>query len=98
MNLDTVINDLGCENIDLLKMNIEGAEKMAVLGLKDSAYRVRNVAISCHDFIAVDEPSFFRTKKEVLATMRGYGFTMTGRPEVQNEPWIGDYVYGSQPL
>ena len=44
----------GVERIDLLKMNIEGAERQAIQGMEDSPRNTRHVCISCHDFLADD--------------------------------------------
>lgn len=96
-SLDILFQDLALDRVDLLKMNIEGAEKMAVRGLNEHVAKVRHVAISCHDFIAPeDEHSFFRTKVAVTADLRDRGFDVAGRDAVEGEPWVGDYVYGTR--
>src|SRR6266700_6570032 len=38
--------------IDLLKCNIEGAERIALKGMTKVIRKVRHVSISCHDFLA----------------------------------------------
>ncbi|EGV44251.1 FkbM family methyltransferase [Bizionia argentinensis JUB59] len=40
--------------INLLKVNIEGAEYDMIDGMKDSIHIIENVAISCHDFLFKD--------------------------------------------
>jgi FkbM family methyltransferase len=56
--------------VDLLLMNIEGEEARALMGLGDAWPRVRNCAISCHDFL--DRPGS-RTHAEVVALLEGQG-------------------------
>ncbi|MBU1240359.1 FkbM family methyltransferase, partial [Myxococcota bacterium] len=50
--LDTLIDRLGLERVDFLKMNIEGAERLAIRGMTSSVNRFKAICISCHDFIA----------------------------------------------
>lgn len=96
-SLDSLAAELGLGRIDFLKMNIEGAERLAVLGMERIAPQVRNVAISCHDFIADggggDE---FRTREEVTATLRKLGFE-TRRRDDSAHPWTRDVVFGARP-
>jgi FkbM family methyltransferase len=95
--LDRLFDRLSIESIDLLKMNIEGAERNALRGLNKYADKVRNVAVSCHDFMApASGGSWFRTKAEVIARLKELGFRVTMRPPVEGRPWVSDYVYGSR--
>jgi FkbM family methyltransferase len=87
--IDTIAHELGVDRIDLLKMNIEGAERDAVRGLGALVAQTRNVVISCHDFLS-DE---LRTKDEVRAFLVEHGFEVTTREDVP-EPWTRDYLYG----
>jgi FkbM family methyltransferase len=50
--LDSIGASLGIERIDLLKMNIEGAERAALEGMVRTIEMTRNVAIGCHDVLA----------------------------------------------
>jgi FkbM family methyltransferase len=84
--IDEIAADLPA--IDLLRMNIEGAEKLAVRAIPWA--KVRNAAISCHDFAGI--PS----KAEVLEVLRQQGFEVATRAGPQDMPWLGDYVYASQ--
>jgi FkbM family methyltransferase len=49
ISIETVLKNHSIRKVDLLKMNIEGAEILAVQGVPASS--VVNFAISCHDFI-----------------------------------------------
>lgn len=50
--LDNLLDDLSVESVDYLKMNIEGAERLAIRGMTGSIARIKTLNISCHDFKA----------------------------------------------
>jgi FkbM family methyltransferase len=92
--LDSIAEELGVTRIDLLTMNIEGAERLAVRGLGPTIDSVRNVCISCHDFLADkagSEP--LRTKAVVRDFLLENDFEVRGREDAP-EPWTRDYLYG----
>ena len=92
--VDTIAQDLGIATIDLLKMNIEGAERLAIRGLEGIIERTRHVCIGCHDFLADDGGSEqMRTKELVREFLVDHGFRVTTRDDAQ-DPWTRDYVYG----
>lgn len=93
-SLGTVLDELGIAEVALLKMNIEGAERLAVRGMAGVAAQVLNVCISCHDFLADrggDEA--LRTKREVAPQLEAMGYRLTTRP-THGDPWVRDYYYG----
>lgn len=93
--IDTLAHELGITRIDLLKMNIEGAERLAVEGLARIIGAIRNVCISCHDFLADEGGSEqLRTKAAVRAFLEANGFRVTTRADAP-EPWTRDYLYGT---
>ena len=92
--LDGVLDELGVQRIDLLKMNIEGAEVRALAGFLDGLGRTENVVISCHDFLAdAGGPSVFRTRAAIRSALQSYGFVVTDGP-VDGDPWDRDRLYG----
>jgi FkbM family methyltransferase len=92
--LDSIANELGIEHIDLLKMNIEGAERVALDGLGAMLASTRHVCISCHDFLADDGGGDeLRTKELVRTLLLQQGFRISTRDDAQ-DPWTRDYVYG----
>jgi FkbM family methyltransferase len=95
-SLDTIAAQLDLRRIDLLKMNIEGAERFAVDGMEAIAPLVRNVAISCHDFVA-DAGGYdaLRTRDHVTAALERLGFHTQRRSA--DQPWLRDVVFGSRP-
>jgi FkbM family methyltransferase len=92
--IDTLARELGIATIDLLKMNIEGAERLAIEGLDGIIGSTRHVCISCHDFLADDAGSEqLRTKAIVREFLLDHGFRVTTRDDA-SEPWTRDYLYG----
>ena len=95
-SLDSLLDEVGVATVDLLKMNIEGAERAAMKGMANSAPQIRHVAISCHDFIAdLGGSEQFRTRGFVEADLREYGFDVKQIAVAQN-PWSRDVLFGSR--
>lgn len=74
--------------IDLLRMNIEGAEKLAVLGVPWE--KVRAAVISCHDFAGLP------AKAQVLSALQSNGFEVITRNDRPDQPWVADYLYAGR--
>jgi FkbM family methyltransferase len=92
--IDTIAADLGITSIDLLKMNIEGAERLAIRGLESMIARTRHTCISCHDFLADGAGGEqMRTKAIVRDFLLDHGFRVFTRDDAP-EPWTRDYLYG----
>jgi len=80
------------EKIDLIKVNIEGAEQLLIKGLGTTINKIKHMAISCHDFRYHNEGNeFFRTKAIVLEFLRDHNFECITRNT--NNPLLDDYVY-----
>lgn len=87
-----LLADLGIDHVDYLKMNIEGAERLAMRGVPNGLERVTSLCISCHDFRAdIGEGEGFRTKAEVAQVLRRSGFTIIPREDA-SDPWIRDQL------
>lgn len=90
--LDALSRERRLGRVDLLKMNIEGAEVPALEGARELLARTSAVVISCHDFIANrggDES--MRTKARVQQALRRAGFQVTDRPS-RGADWLDDIV------
>jgi FkbM family methyltransferase len=76
--LDTFITENGIEKIDLLKVNIEGAERFVIDTLERDVNKIRNVAISCHDFRYRNEGGneFYKTKEIVIDFLEKHDFEL----------------------
>jgi FkbM family methyltransferase len=93
--LDSVLAELRIDRIDLLKVNIEGAEKSALVGMTEALARTRFATIACHDFIAdAGGPESMRTRSAVHAFLEEYGFDIVRRGE-DPRPWVRDHLYGA---
>ena len=91
--IDTLAAELDVDRIDLLKMNIEGAERQAIQGMGTVLANTRHVCISCHDFLADDGgPEELRTKAFVRDFLAERGFRVITRDDAP-DPWTRDYVY-----
>jgi FkbM family methyltransferase len=95
-SLDHFIDATGHATIDLLKMNIEGAERGAMLGLDRQASKVRHMAISCHDFIADQGGGEqFRTKDAVRERLLHLNYYVTERSQAST-PWEADVLFATR--
>jgi FkbM family methyltransferase len=96
MTLSDYFHTRAIASADLLVMNIEGAERLALEGMRDVADRVRHVAIACHDFLADETGNeAMRTKRIVREQLSRYGFEVSDRPG-DPRPWLRDFLYGSR--
>jgi len=93
MSLDDFIEQTGHASIDLVKMNIEGAERGAMQGVERQAGKIRHLAISCHDFVAdAGGGDQFRTRESVRARLIELGFVVTTRTNAST-PWEADVLF-----
>jgi len=94
--LDRVTRTL--KQIDLLKVNIEGAEADVLASSAKTLAKTRNVVVSCHDFVGMP------TKQRVRETLEAAGFDV----QTHDDPTIitdghdgrclGDYLYAKRLL
>ena len=72
--------------IDFLKMNIEGAERLALPGCRRALEHTRQVCIAAHDFRANrGEEEWYRTAHFVREALTEAGFHLTPRDDAR--PW-----------
>ena len=93
--LDDLCREHDVARVDFLKMNIEGAERQAVEGARETLTRARHVCIACHDFLA-DGDQALRTKAFVVDSLREHGFDVVLRDD-HPLPWVRDHVHGVRP-
>jgi len=94
----TTLNHLceqqGLKDVAFLKMNIEGAERYALLGMERVIQNIRQICVACHDFRSdAGESERFRTRAFVERFLIQQGFTIASRP---NDPRssVRDHVFG----
>lgn len=94
VTIPILLDRLGVQVVDFMKMNIEGAELSALRGCQGSFERIRRLVVSCHDFIADSNPSEegMRTYHQVVALLSENGYrVIAGRQDPR--PWVRYYVY-----
>jgi FkbM family methyltransferase len=92
-SLDAILEPLASGRIDYLKMNIEGAERLALDGMSRTLSRTSHIMVSCHDFIAsATGNDWYRTRDLVADRLRAAGFTLTFRDDPEEA--IRDQVSG----
>ena len=92
LTLDDFIAREHIRRIDLLKMNVEGAERFAIEGMGETLRITSAVCISCHDFRADGgDGEHFRTKALVQEAVTRAGFTVVSR-DMDPRPYIADQV------
>jgi FkbM family methyltransferase len=96
ITLDEFIRQHKITCVDLLKVNIEGAEQLLVQGFLESIPRVRHISISCHDFRYHNgEDVFFKTLDIVEKALSP--FFLLSR-QYSGDPVRDHYVYGKNKL
>ena len=82
VRFDDLAAERGIVRIDFLKMNIEGAERMALPGCREALARARCVCIAAHDFRAArGEGDDFRTLEFVRKFVAEAGFDIVMRDD-----------------
>jgi FkbM family methyltransferase len=80
ISLDELVERENVQRIDFLKMNIEGAEALAIRGMDRTLRVTRALCISCHDFRADGgEGEFFRTTQLIQDCVERTGFRIVSR-------------------
>jgi FkbM family methyltransferase len=92
LSLDELVDREGVKHIDFLKMNIEGAEALAILGMEQTLRITQALCIACHDFRADNgEEEFFRSKRLIQDAVERAGFRINSR-DVDPRPDIASQV------
>ena len=97
LTLKDIAERFGLARIDLLKVNIEGAERNLFDDDALSTPQVRHAVISCHDFRAeAGDGEVFRTGEVVDKALRRHGWEVARRLG-DSRPWVRHYRYASNP-
>lgn len=92
--LDAIFENEGLRNIAFLKMNIEGAERFALVGMESTIGRVSQICVACHDFRGDrGEGDHFRTRAFVERFLTDRGFVLFSRREDPRD-YVRDHVFG----
>jgi FkbM family methyltransferase len=90
--LDSLVESLGLDRVDFIKINIEGAETAALSGFEKHAPLVKNWCVSCHDFLG-PKTATFETVSEWFSE-RGLG--PTRHPADPSSACVAYYLYGNK--
>lgn len=94
--LDNIFNELRLDHIDFLKMNIEGAENRALLGMNNAIAKVRNICVCCHDFRADrGHGEEYRTRDFVTDFLAKNGFVVSRRASDPRD-FVRDHLFGTR--
>ena len=91
LSWDSFVERYRLEKIDLLKMNIEGAEKQLIESITDFSI-IERLIVSCHDHRADSgEGEFYRTKQFVTSKLEREGYRVKTFDSGIN--WGDDWIF-----
>lgn len=92
--LDKLLENHNIEYISFLKMNIEGAEKLAIKEMKNTLKKTRFICIACHDFLnRRNGQRNMQTKEMIIDFLEKNGFKIFTR-NTDERDWVRDHVHG----
>jgi FkbM family methyltransferase len=92
--LDKLLGNHNIEYISFLKMNIEGAEKLAIKGMKNTLKKTKFICIACHDFLNKrNGQRNMQTKELIIDFLEKNGFEIFTR-NTDERDWVRDHVHG----
>ena len=90
--LDDLESVIKFPRVAFIKMNIEGAETLALEGARSTLTKTQHICVCCHDFLGPKTA----TKAEVCRLLRACGFDLFFT-EANSPPYERDFVYGKKP-
>lgn len=91
--LDSILEEFGIRKISFMKMNIEGAEYDALVGLGRSIDQIEEMVICCHDFTGIPEQATFRSVGDLL---QSHGFKISTLPPSPSCPWRDYFIFATK--
>jgi FkbM family methyltransferase len=96
--IDAIRRQLRLDRVNFLKMNIEGAERLAVCGMTETLKHTQALCICCHDFLADEgRDTSCRTKQVVREFLHENGFTVIERSEPASPAYINHQLWAYNP-
>ncbi len=93
ITMDDFLEENQIETVSLLKVNIEGAEKLLINSF-EKIFKVKHVAISCHDFLNKRTgDKNFETKETVARFLKNHNFDIYSK--TTGVDYIDDWIYGT---
>lgn len=94
--VDSIGKKYQVDRIDFLKMNIEGAEAPALLGMNETIGKIQNICVCCHDFRADrGDGEGYRTRDFVIKFLTKSGFVISRRSSDPRD-YVRDHVFGTR--
>lgn len=94
LTLDDVCRSERVHDIAFLKMNIEGAERLAIAGMESVIACVRQICIACHDFRwRRGDGDEFRTREHIERFLKYAGFDVVSRSSDPRD-YVCDHLFG----
>lgn len=95
MRMESFLKQHEINKVDLLKANIEGAERFIIQSLGERLHIIRNAAIACHDFRYRNEGNpFFKTKELVVRFFEENGYKVSYQNSGRGQ--VDDWIYATQ--
>lgn len=91
--LAEILSDYGVEEVAYMKMNIEGAEYDALVGLGQHIGKIKEMCVSCHDFTGNPAQRTYQKVSEYLARQ---GLQVNANPPNPQKPWEEYYLFASR--
>jgi len=88
VTLDRFVLKNNISKINFLKMNIEGAEELAIDGMTDSVNIIENIAISCHDFLFENQNKKIRKKIINFLEENNFEVSFSDSPHYVRNSWV----------
>jgi Methyltransferase FkbM domain len=93
--IDAICQRLDLGKIDFLKMNIEGAERLAIRGVIETLKRTKVLCICCHDSLAeASKDDQLRTKAVVKRFLQENGLRVEQPDDPDLPPYVRDQIWG----
>lgn len=88
--LREILDEMALDTVSYMKMNIEGAEYDALIGLGSAISRIEKMLISCHDFTGLPEQQTYEKVKNYLESHK---VRIVTSPVAANAPYEAFYIH-----
>src|SRR5208337_1635951 len=93
--VDALHRELSLGRVHFLKMNIEGAERLAIRGMSETLKQTEVLCVSCHDSLAdAAGDDSLRTKNQVRQFFQQNGIEIRERIDPSLPAYIRDQLWG----
>lgn len=96
LTVDEICQSYRIDRVNYLKINIEGAERWALLGMRETLPRLPEICVCSHDFRADQgEGEQYRTRDFVTDFLIRSGYTITQRSS-DARAYVRDHIFGTR--